>query len=48
MSPQVYQKCYDGMKADIFALGVCLYILVTGIPPFTEASESDYFYQLLI
>lgn len=38
---------YSGVKADIFALGVILFTLHFGIPPFTEARMSDRFYKLL-
>lgn len=36
------------MKADIFALGVILFILHFGLPPFTEArAREDRLYKLL-
>ena len=35
MSPQILGKeNYDGKKADIFALGVTLFCLITGNQPF--------------
>ncbi|KAE8886463.1 hypothetical protein PF005_g26104 [Phytophthora fragariae] len=39
--------CYDGLQADIWSLGVILFILVTGIPPFESASEGDARYRLV-
>ena len=38
-------KGYDGAKADSFQLGVLLYILLTGMPPFSEAKISDPWYK---
>lgn len=38
---------YSGRQADIFALGVILFILHFGIPPFYEASKDDRLYKLL-
>ncbi len=34
-----------GAKADIFSLGIILFILVTGSFPFTENTHSDFFYR---
>jgi len=38
---------YAGVQADIFSLGVILFTLHYGVPPFTEASLTDRFYKLL-
>ena len=40
MAPEVRQKDYDPKKADMFSLGVILFILYSGSPPF-EKSEAD-------
>lgn len=32
---------YDGLKADVWSLGILLFIMVTGVPPFASPSERD-------
>lgn len=32
---------YDGLKADVWSLGILLFIMVTGAPPFASPSERD-------
>ncbi|KAG7381598.1 NUAK SNF1-like kinase 1 [Phytophthora pseudosyringae] len=39
--------CYNGLQADVWSLGVLLFILVTGIPPFEKASEVDARFRLV-
>ena len=40
---------YDGFKADVFAAGIALFILVTGLPPYyKKASASDPYYKCFI
>ncbi|KAG3091049.1 hypothetical protein PI124_g1497 [Phytophthora idaei] len=39
--------CYNGLQADIWSLGVILFILVTGIPPFEKAGEVDARFRLV-
>jgi len=39
---------YRGEDVDIFSLGVILFILVTGVPPFKTAHDSDFFYRQII
>ncbi|CDW83801.1 protein kinase domain containing protein [Stylonychia lemnae] len=39
---------YRGEDADVFSLGIILFIMVTGLPPFKVADESDFFYKQII
>jgi len=43
----VASSCYDALHADIWSLGVLLFILVTGIPPFEKASDADARFRLV-
>ena len=48
MAPEVESaSTYKGVQADIFSLGVLLWIVYYGRPPFEKASENDRFYSLL-
>ena len=47
-APEIYKGNYDGEKVDIFALGVILFNLVTGIYAFNEAKMSDKAYRLIM
>ena len=49
MAPEIIlHKTYDGRKADIFSVGVILFILVQGGFPFLSATEDDEYFSLLI
>ena len=39
---------YDGKKAEIFSLGIILFIIVFGTFPFESASLSDKLYSLML
>ena len=41
-------KGYDGVKADIFQLGLLFYIFVAGAPPFTEAQINDPWFKPIL
>merc|ERR1719461_903332 len=41
------KKEYD-KKVDVFAMGVVLFILLGGYPPFEHAKESDKWYQFIV
>lgn len=40
ISPEVIKGSYDE-KCDIWSIGVVLYILVTGVPPFDGEDDKD-------
>lgn len=47
MAPEIVSKIdYCGQKADIWALGILLYSLVTGKFPFRGTSDSDLFKRI--
>ena len=52
MAPEVanrpYFETYRAVPADIFSLGVLLWILNFGRPPFAKANMSDRNYSLLV
>jgi serine/threonine protein kinase len=48
MAPEIIKhQIYDGRKADIFSVGVILFILVQGGFPFLSASTDDDYFNLL-
>ena len=49
MAPEILsRKAYQGQQVDLFALGVILFILYTGHPPFMSADENDKYYRMLM
>ncbi|CAI2359896.1 unnamed protein product [Moneuplotes crassus] len=46
IAPEVLKNFYDS-KADIWSLGVLIYILLVGIPPFKAASLKEVFKKIL-
>lgn len=47
MAPEItLKKEYDGKAVDLWALGVLLFVMLTGNFPFRGISESDLYYRI--
>ena len=47
MAHEIYLMKYSGTAVDIFAAGVVLFIMFSGIPPFQKAVVSDPYFKLI-
>mmetsp|Transcript_43296 Transcript_43296/g.58788 ORF Transcript_43296/g.58788 Transcript_43296/m.58788 type:complete len:107 (-) Transcript_43296:321-641(-) len=51
-APEVASKwmknCVDGQTADIHSLGVLLFIMAFGVPPFVHPTPSDRLYNMFL
>ena len=48
MAPEVYRGLeFDGRLADTFSLGVMLFLMLTGIPPWKRPCESDTRFRMI-
>ena len=48
MSPELLRgETYNGQVVDLFAMGVILFVMKTGIPPFVSASDNDKIYKFI-
>lgn len=48
VAPEILQlKPYQGPAVDIFSLGVILFFMFVGHPPFNEACQNDGHYKLM-
>ena len=48
MAPEIFTgKGYSGEAVDVFALGVVLFAMLMGRPPFRTAELSDPYYRLI-
>lgn len=48
MAPEIHEhKPYKGEAIDLFALGIILFIMVAGTPPFTQAKKDETYYRYI-
>ena len=49
-SPEVFRntESFDGFAIDMWAAGVILYIMLTGFPPYDQASRTDQRFELIV
>ena len=45
-SPERYTSNYDGLKADIYSLGICMFALLTGTEPFSIPNSTCKNYSM--
>ena len=50
MSPEIYDNkgAFDGFAIDLWAAGVILYIMLTGFPPYDQASRTNARFDLIV
>lgn len=50
MSPEIFQNSenFDGFAIDLWAAGIILYIMLTGFPPYDQASLVDQRFELIV
>ena len=48
MSPELIRgELYKGQVVDLFAMGVILFVMKAGVPPFMSAADDDQIYKLI-
>ena len=49
IAPEIYEgKIYNGLKADIFAFGVIIFMFFVGNCPFEQATPDNYYYNMIV
>lgn len=50
MAPELLRgRVYDGFKVDVFAMGVVLFCMINGFPPyFKKACGNDPYYRFFV
>jgi len=50
MSPEIFEnrESFDGFAVDLWAAGVILYIMLTGFPPYDQATVSDQRFEIIV
>ena len=47
--PEIYaNKAFDGVKADLFSMGVILFVMTTAKFPFREATKNDQYFNMIL
>ena len=47
MSPEItHKQAYSGSACDMWAVGVAMYTMLTGVPPFKDETEKGLFRKI--